>query len=112
MYQNMIIFQKVYEMNLWLFPLISKFPKNQRFVLGQQMETLALRVMMGIMRANATREKLSHLQTLSVDLDMLRVLMRLAHDLKMITTRQYSFGSEYLSEIGRLLGGWLKSSTK
>ncbi len=99
----------MYTFNLWLFPLVSKFPKAERFVLGQQIETLALRITMGIMHANTEQIKLPRLKQVSVDLDMLRMMIRLAHDLRFITTKQYAHASEHMGEIGRLLGGWMKS---
>lgn len=99
----------MYEFNLWLFPTVNTFPKAQRFVLGQQIETLALRITMGIMHANTETEKMPRLKQVSVELDMLRVLMRLAHDLTFMSARQYQYASECIVEIGRLLGGWIRS---
>jgi len=40
MFQNLAIFEKTYELILWLYPTVNKFPKSQRFVLGQQLEKL------------------------------------------------------------------------
>ena len=111
MYKDLIIFEKMYELNLWLFPMVNKFPKAQRFVLGQQIQTLALRITMGIMRANVETQKLPYLKQVSVELDMLRVLTRLAHELRFMSTKQYEFVSKKVTEIGRLLGGWIKSSS-
>lgn len=111
MYKELIIFEKMYEFNLWLFPMVQKFPKSQRFVLGQQIESLALRVTMGIMRANIEREKRPHLRMVSVELDMLKVLIRMAHDLRFMSTRQYEHASVHIAEVGRLLGGWMKKTS-
>ena len=110
MYKDLVIFEKMYELNLWLFPTVNKFPKAQRFVLGQQIETLALRITMGIMRANIEENKLPYLKKVSVELDMLRVLFRLAYELKFMSPKQYEYASELITEVGRLLGGWMRSS--
>jgi len=48
MLQNLVIFQKVYDLILWMYPLINKFPKKQRFVLGQQLENTLLEILKGI----------------------------------------------------------------
>jgi len=34
MLDDLIIYQKTYDLILWFFPIINKFPKKQRFVLG------------------------------------------------------------------------------
>jgi len=109
MYKNLPIFEKTYELILWLYPLINKFPKSQRFVLGQQIETAALEILKGVIYANQERYKTPVLSKISVELDILRILIRLSHDLKFIGIRQYQFGAEKINEIGKMLGGWLKS---
>ena len=109
MYQNLAIFEKTYELILWLYPAINKFPKSQRFVLGQQMENTALSILKGIVRANQERDKRPHLEKISVELDVLRIFIRLAKDMKFISVRQYQFAAEKVNEIGKMLGGWLKS---
>ena len=97
---------------LWLYPTVSKFPKAQRFVLGQQIENTALDILRGVIRANAERDKLPLLKNASVDLDTLRILLRLSKDLEFLSVRQYGFAAERVNEVGKLLGGWIRSNTR
>lgn len=108
----MAIFEKAYQLVLWLYPTVAKFPKSQRFVLGQQIENTSLDILRGIIRANASRSKLPILYEASVDLDTLRILLRLAKDLKFLSIRQYAFAAEAVNEVGKLLGGWIRSNTR
>jgi four helix bundle protein len=110
MLDQLTIFEKTYELILWLYPAVRKFPKAQRFVLGQQIENTALDILRGIIRANAEREKLPYLKRISVDLDTLRILLRLSKDLELISVRQYRFSAEKVNEVGKLLGGWMRSA--
>ncbi|PIQ91871.1 MAG: four helix bundle protein [Candidatus Nealsonbacteria bacterium CG_4_10_14_0_2_um_filter_39_15] len=110
MFQNLAIFEKTYELILWLYPTVNKFPKSQRFVLGQHIENTVLEILEGIIEANQERNKLPYLKKISVELDKLRILIRLSKDLKFISVRQYSFVAEKINNIGKMLGGWLKSS--
>ena len=112
MLDQLVIFEKAYELIRWLYPAVRKFPKAQRFVLGQQIENTALDVLRGIIRANAEREKLPYLKRISVDLDTLRILLRLAKDLEFISVRQWAFAAERMNEVGKLLGGWMKSAAR
>ena len=50
MLQDLVIFEKIYQLVLWLYPTVSKFPKSQRFVLGQQIENTALDILRGVIR--------------------------------------------------------------
>ena len=108
-FQNLSIFEKTYEMILWLYPTVNKFPKSQRFVLGQQIENTILQILKGIIQVNVEINKKPYLKQISVELDKLRILIRLSKDLKFISIRQYQFIAEKINEIGKMLGGWLKS---
>ena len=112
MFQNLKIFEKTYELILWLYPTVNKFPKSQRFVLGQRIENAILKILEGIIEANQERSKLLFLKKISVELDKLRILIRLSKDLKFISVRQYGFAAEKVNEIGRMLGGWIKVADK
>ena len=109
MFQNLSIFEKTYELILWLYPTVNKFPKSQRFVLGQQIENTILEILKGIIQANSERNKLPYLNQISVELDKLRILIRLSKDLKLINIKKYQFVAEKINEIGKMLGGWIKS---
>lgn len=109
MLQDLVIFQKVYDLILWIYPLINKFPKKQRFILGQQLENTLLDILRGIIQANQEQNKLGTLKQVSIDLDKLRILYRLAKDLKFMSVRQYQFGAEKINEVGKILGGWTRS---
>lgn len=106
---NLPIFEKAYELALWLFPLANRFPKLQRFVLGQQLQTGSMRLLLGIVNANQRSKKLPWLLETSRELDKLRIMLRLSKDLRFISIRQYEFGAGKCNEVGKMLGGWIKS---
>lgn len=110
MMQELKIIEKQYELILWLYPLVTKFPQKQRFVLGQQMQNGVLEILQGTIAANHERDKVTLLKRVSVDLDKFRYLFRLSKDLQFISVRQYQFGAEKINEIGKMLGGWMKVS--
>jgi len=112
MFQNLAIFEKTYELILWLYPTVNKFPKPQRFVLGQQIENAILKILQGIIEANQERNKIPYLKQISVELDKLRILIRLSKDLKFISIKQYGFVANKVNEIGKMLGGWIKSNNR
>ena len=54
-------------------------------------------------------EKATHLKEASVRLDSLRLLLNLCKDCRCISNQTYQQLDSTCSEIGRMLGGWLKS---
>ena len=102
---ELIIYQKVYDLILYLFPIVNRFPKSQRFVLGQQIENSLVEIAKMIVEANKRRNKLNVLYNMDVELEKLRLLVRLAKDLRFLSVKRYGLIAEKLDEIGRLLGG-------
>ncbi len=72
-----------------------------------------LEVIEGIITASqlSKSEKLPILQKTSIKLDLLKTLIRLCKDLKILDNKKYLLLESYLQEIGKMLGGWIKAST-
>ena len=109
---NLIIYQKIYDLVLYTFPIIGRFPKSQKFVLGQQIENCLLEIGKLIIYANKLKDKKFKLYEIDIELEKLRFLIRLAKDLKFISIDRYGNFCKLVDEVGRLLGGWLKSCSK
>jgi len=58
------------------------------------------------------QQKLSLLNRVDIKLKILKTLIRLCFDIKTIDQKKYLLLQEYLQEIGKMLGGWLKSIKK
>ena len=110
MIDDLIVYQKTYDFMLWLHPVVNKFPKSQRFVLGQRIENKTLDLIHSMLSANIEREKSVLLKQASVELDELRMLIRLAKDLHFVSVKQYGVAAEKMNEIGKLLFSWMKVS--
>jgi hypothetical protein len=95
---------------LWLYPTINKFPKKQRFVLGQRLENTILSFTLLLIRANYAKSKASILEEAREQLYLFVILVRLAKDLKFMSVKQYEFVTKKVYEVGKMLGGWLNYS--
>jgi hypothetical protein len=102
------IFAKTYDFLVWLIPQTLKFPKSQRFVLARRLHDSALTFHELLIRARKVRPNRPTLLEADVELEKVRLHLRLAHELKLVNTGQYEHASRAVVEIGRLLGGWLK----
>jgi len=111
MLHELKIYQKMYDLILYAFPIINKMPRNSRFTLGQKIIDEMLEIAMMISWANRERDKRRTLWEIDGKLDQLRLLIRLAKDLTLLNYQSYGQMSERITEIGRLLGGWTKTCT-
>jgi hypothetical protein len=104
------IFAKTYDLLLWLVPATLKYPREHRFALAIRTQEAAFEFNELIVLARKTRDKRDLLLRADAHLEQLRLYLRLAHDLKLLTLRQYEHVSRDVSAIGALLGDWMKRS--
>ncbi len=100
-----------HDLLLWIIPQLDKLPRVRRFTLGERIETGLLDVLEQLTDAAYRRDKAATLSQANLRLDRVRHLWRLAHELKVLPTRQYEYGARLLEELGRQIGGWRRSST-
>ncbi len=106
------IFNQTYELYKEIYCLRGTIPKSDRYAVWQRVENTTLEVLEGILVTIGLpkNEKASTLEEASKKLNMLRVFIRLSKDVKVIDNKKYITLQERLDEIGRMLGGWIKST--
>jgi len=106
------IVKKSYELYKEFYKLRLAVPKQDRYVLWQKCESTLITVLEGILMASQQSkiEKLPTLEKVSVKLNFLKVCVRLMKDVKAITPKTYIIIEADLDEIGKMLGGWIKST--
>lgn len=80
---------KTYDLLLWIIPQLEKFPKSQRFLLGDRIETIVLDIMDLIIEAVYTKDKSSLLKKANLEIEKSRYLIRLAKDLKYLSLKPW-----------------------
>lgn len=106
------IVQTVYGTYAFWNEVLLKFPKSQKHLLGQTCSAYLLEILektLASAQAAQAPEKIFHLHHASTKLDALKLLVRLAKDCKCVSNAQYLQMESKLQEIGRMLGGWMKS---
>ncbi|MEK9178218.1 MAG: diversity-generating retroelement protein Avd [Patescibacteria group bacterium] len=106
------IFTKTYELYKTFYGYLPAFPKKDRYTLGQKCELVLLDLLEAIILAGnlSKQEKLPILKQASLKVDILKVLFRLGKDLKIVDNKKYLVFEGYLQEIGKMLGGWIKTT--
>lgn len=89
-----------------------QFPKSERYTLGEQCGKTLLQILEHVLNASAAKDartKLENLQAASTQLDMLRLLIRLAKDCGCLSNKAYLDLQAKIHQVGKMLGGWIKS---
>jgi hypothetical protein len=92
----------------WLIPTLEKFPRAQKFLLGDRIQATALDVLEALIEATCDRNRRGHLARANLGLEKLRFFFRLAVEMRYLDTRRYEFAARAIDETGRMVGGWMK----
>ena len=107
--KDLMIQQRVYDMILYAYPALEQMPKSQKFSLAADMKHCMDRIMRLVITANKKYTKKTTLQELDVEIASLKIYLRIAYDLKYLPPKKYEVWSGQLVEIGKMVGGWIKS---
>ena len=88
---------------------MERFPRRQKFLLGDRIQATALDVLERLIEATYTKRREDSLGRANLSIEKLRFLCRLAHDLHYLDHRRFEHAARSLDETGRLVGGWRKA---
>ena len=106
---NPQVMEDMYSLVLWYLQATPKFPKSHRFTLGDRIERTCLEALETTLRAMYIKDKRRTLEKINELLDRLRLLTRLATDLRLFSLGQQEYCSKSLLNVGRQIGGWRRS---
>lgn len=109
---QMTLFEAWMDTTRWLLTLTERFPKSRRHTLTERIESVTLEILEGLTSAAWTRDKGALLARADDGLSRLRVLVRLGHELRLLSHDQYEEAARRFGEAGRMIGGWRASAGK
>jgi hypothetical protein len=83
LYYELPVYRDTYKLILLIFQYTKDFSREYKYTLGQDMKRDAMVLVRGIYRANKSKEKHEYLETLLDDFELLKLQIRLCHDLKL-----------------------------
>ena len=105
------LYLKLYQLIKFLYGMVANFPRQYKYTLGSQIVNGGWRCLDMVLEANAVmaKEKFNKIKELSLLFDKLKVRLRLAQELRLISENQFvHIQTNYCQEIGVMIGGWLK----
>lgn len=103
------IYLALYELTKYLYCIHRNMPKQYKYTLGQRILDLSWGCLDLVIIANGlpNSEKFGKILYASGIFDQLKTRLRMAHELRLVSHRQYSYIVEQNEEIGKMLTGWL-----
>jgi hypothetical protein len=101
--------QKWEDMMGYAYIALRHIPKSERFTLGSEIRNCLITGLKDIIKANIARNKLPIIYSIDINIKILFSLIRVAADMQILPFKKYEILSEKLTEIGKMVGGWIKS---
>ena len=103
------LLQKVQDMMVYGYPLLNQFPKAEKFSLAQDIRSCMNEILSLTITEEKKRSKGATLEKLDVENSKLKIFLRVSMELKYLSRHHYGVWEEKLVEIGKMIGGLLRS---
>ncbi len=109
--ENLPIIDATYRLYKQLYDINQKLAKQQRYALGASTEQslLALLEQLFLAQHAPKPHKATYLMRANAQLDTLRLKLRLYLELELANETRLFQSQAIMTDIGRMLGGWLRS---
>lgn len=91
------------------YQALKQFPKHEKHILGAEIRLSMLQLQRLIVTAFKRYHKKTTLTDLDIEIAILKRRVRLAKDLRYLDLKKYQIWIGQLVEIGKMIGGWIKS---
>lgn len=105
------IYRVTYDLLQVATRITKDMPRDYKRSLGNKVCEECVELVVLIYRANCSRNKRPHLETLQEHLQVVTLLLRLSKDMRLISTGQFAQTVELTDQIGRQASGWFKSAS-
>lgn len=108
---DLLIYKKYTELYYYAYKLLEKYPKVERFGLVSDIKNSMNTTLKHILYAQKVGKqyKMQYLNMIDAELLYQRFSIRLSYNQKYISPNNYKTWSIKVAEIGKMLGGWIKS---
>lgn len=110
--EELKILQKTFDMINYAYPALAQYPKGEKFALVADIKRCMDVMLERVIEANKKYYKKTTLQELDVEVEKLKAYVRLSYNLGFLPPKKYEQWSGLVVEIGRMVGGWIKSVSK
>ncbi len=102
------IYISMYKLIRYLYLLIKNFRKELKYSLGEDIISLGWSVLDYVIQANSSpnNKKYHIICDASIAFDKFKMRLRMAHEMKLISHKQYAYITTQTVDIGKMLNGW------
>lgn len=88
--------------------MLKQFPKEEKFLLANKIRELGYDIYTFAITVNKRFHKKTSLTEMNINHELLRQLVNLAYELKYIGHQKHRVSQLKISEVGKMIGAWIK----
>ena len=111
-YQHLPIYKLTYDLLFRVIQVTKNYPREYKYTLGQKLKDEIIELVVFIYKANTAENKGQHIEIILERIQVIQVMIRLSHDLRILPRGHYADLAEKTDSLGRQAQGWLKSLGK
>ncbi len=108
--REFLLYNEIYNLYIYVFPLLTKFPKSEKFTLRQEIEKTFIDLLLSVFEYKKIKQdnKKNIVKRISYLFDKIKFLVRLTTDLHIFPQKHYLYFLTKTEIIGKLIGGLLR----
>lgn len=108
---ELIIIPKIEKYIEYILTILLKLPRTEKFSIGTEMKTSIYNMLKNILLVTKIdkNKRLEIYNLVDAEIHFQRICIRIMYKNRWIDDKKYKYSNELLSEIGKILGGLIKS---
>ncbi len=106
LYDQLPVYKLFYDLLLDIYRLSKHMDRDHKFTLGESLKKDAMELILLIYRANSVHDKVDLLSQAKEMVERIRLLLRVAKDLKQLSVKQFVVLSEKLETGSKQINSW------
>ena len=103
------VLQKVQDLMIYSYPILNQFPKAEKFSFAQDIRHCLNELLELTITEDKRYIKKTTIENMDICNEKLKIYVRVAHDLKYIDKHRFAVWETKIVEIGKMIGGLVKS---
>ena len=109
LYDQLPVYKVAYDLLSLILDISPNMQRSFRYTIGERILNTAVDLLQNIYRANTVYDKSVPLTAARDNLISVRLFIRLAHDKKQISSKNYLIANDLIENVGKQLTSWSKS---
>ena len=109
-YDQLPVYKKTQDLLLAIFHICQNMERDYKYTIGERLKNEILQLQINVFKANCREDKCDLLGLTRENVEVVRLLVRLLHDLKQIKSEVFVNLNVIIESVSKQLTAWQKSS--